>query len=57
MRKGVDYKLFNLFEFNRKTGDTKLAGRKYARPAYGVKTLKRRHLAKKAAKQARRWSR
>lgn len=57
MRKGVDYKLFNLFELNRKTGKVKLAGRKYARPAYGVKTLKRRHEAKKAAKQARKRNR
>ncbi len=57
MKKGVDFALFRVTRVNQKTGEVTIIGTRWQRPPYGVKMLRRRYLANKRAKQARKLQR
>lgn len=57
MRKGIDSALFRKVVLDKRTGEVVEDRYLMTRPAHGLKELKRRHAAKKAAKQARKRNR
>jgi hypothetical protein len=57
MKKGVDQALFKKVVVDNNTGKIVSEALLMLRPPYGVKELKRRYLANKAAKQARKRNR
>lgn len=57
MRKGIDHALFRKVKVDNTTGKVVEDRLVSVRPPHGVKELKRRHAARKAAKQARKRNR
>jgi len=57
MKKGVDFALFRVSRRDNRTGEVTEIGTRWARPPHGVKALRRRYLANKRAKQARKLQR